>query len=292
MGLCRVYLCRINTSVMENKKVWFITGASKGLGLTLVKRLLNAGHKVAATSRSTTSLTSAVGFEGDAFLPLEVQLGSDEQVAVAIQQAQEKFGRIDMVVNNAGYGIGGSIEELSDKETRDSFEVNVFGTINVIRHVLPVMREQRSGHIINISSIAGIAPATGWPVYGATKHAVIGLTEVLAEDVKELGIKATVVAPGAFRTNFLNADSLVLSEKKLEAYANIRASHERYAKMSGNQAGDPEKAAKVMIELAEMTEPPLYLLLGSDAFSRAFVKLDLLAESYKQWEALTRSTDY
>ncbi len=277
---------------MENKKVWFITGASKGLGLTLAKQLLKAGHKVAATSRSNKSLISAVNFEGDAFLPLEVQLGSDTQVAAAIQQTEEKFGKIDVVVNNAGYGIGGSIEELSDQETRDSFDINVFGTINVIRHVLPILRKQRSGYIINISSIAGIAPATGWSVYGATKHAVIGLTEVLAEDVKDLGIKATVIAPGAFRTNFMNADSLVLSEKKIEAYANIRASHERYAKMSGNQAGDPEKAVSVMMELAEMEEPPLYLLLGSDAFSRAFAKLDLLAESYKQWEALTKSTDY
>jgi NAD(P)-dependent dehydrogenase (short-subunit alcohol dehydrogenase family) len=277
---------------MENKKVWFITGASKGLGLTLAKQLLQAGHKVAATSRNNKSLISAVNFEGEAFLPLEVQLGSDEHVAAAIQQTHERFGRIDVVVNNAGYGIGGSIEELTDRETRDSFEINVFGMLNVIRHVLPIMRQQGSGHIINISSIAGIAPATGWSVYGATKHAVIGLTEVLAEDVKALGIKATVIAPGAFRTNFLKADSLVLSEKKLDAYAEIRASHERYGQMSGNQAGDPEKAAKVMIELAEMPEPPLYLLLGSDAFSRAFVKLDLLAESYKQWEMLTKSTDY
>ena len=197
-----------------------------------------------------------------------------------------------MVVNNAGYGIGGSIEELTDKETRDSFDVNVFGTINVIRHVLPILREQGSGHIINISSIAGIAPATGWSVYGAVKHAVIGLSEVLADDVKDLGINVTVIAPGAFRTNFLNADSLMLSEKKIDAYAVIRASHERYAKMNGNQAGDPEKAAKVMIELTEMSEPPVYLLLGSDAYARAFSKLDLLASSYKQWETLTKSTDY
>jgi NAD(P)-dependent dehydrogenase (short-subunit alcohol dehydrogenase family) len=211
---------------MENEKVWFITGASKGLGLALAKQLLHAGHKVAATSRDTESLIKAINYEGNAFLPLGVQLGNDSQVAAAIQQTKEQFGRIDVVVNNAGYGIGGSIEELTDKETRDSFEINVFGMINVIRHVLPILRQQGSGHIINISSIAGIAPATGWSVYGAAKYAVIGLTEVLAEDVKALGIKATVIAPGAFRTNFLKADSLVLSEKKIDAYAEIRASHE------------------------------------------------------------------
>lgn len=277
---------------MEKKKVWFITGASKGLGLALAKQLLQIGHQVVATSRNITSLIKAVNFKGEAFLPLQVNLGSDQDVAAAIQHAQQTFGRIDVVINNAGYGIGGNIEELTDRETRDSFDINVFGTINVIRHVLPILRAQKQGHIINISSIAGIAPANGWSVYGAAKHAVIGLSEVLADEVRDLGIKVTVIAPGAFRTNFLQADSLVLSERKIEAYASIRASHERYAKMNGNQAGDPQKAAKVMMELVEMPEPPVYLLLGSDAYARAFSKLDLLATSYKQWEVMTKSTDY
>lgn len=277
---------------MENKKVWFITGASKGLGLALSKQLLAAGHQVAATSRNTKSLIDAVDFNGDAFLPLNAALGDDDSVAVAIQQAFRRFGRIDVVVNNAGYGIGGTIEELTDKEIRDSFDINVFGTINVIRHVLPIMRKQGTGHIINISSIAGITPTSGWSVYGATKHAVIGLTEVLADDVKALGIKVTLIAPGSFRTNFNNPDSLVLSENKIEAYTNIRNSLKRFAEMSGSQAGDPEKAAEIMIKLAEMPEPPLYLLLGSDAYMRAFNKLEQLATSYKQWEILTKSTDY
>ncbi|MCL4637640.1 MULTISPECIES: oxidoreductase [Olivibacter] len=282
----------MNTNNMENKKVWFITGASKGLGLALAKQLLQIGHQVVATSRNSTSLINAINFKGEAFLPLQVDLSSDQDVAAAIRQAHQTFGQIDVVVNNAGYGIGGSIEELTDKETRDSFDINVFGTINVIRHALPILRAQASGHIINISSIAGIAPAIGWSVYGAAKHAIIGLSEVLADEVKELGIKVTVIAPGAFRTNFLQTDSLVLSERKIDAYANIRASHERYTQMNGHQAGDPEKAAKAMIELAEMPEPPVYLLLGSDAYARAFSKLELLASSYKQWEALTKSTDY
>ena len=277
---------------MENKKVWFITGASKGLGLALSKQLLAAGHQVAATSRNTKSLIDAVDFNGDAFLPLNAALGDDDSVAVAIQQAFRRFGRIDVVVNNAGYGIGGTIEELTDKEIRDSFDINVFGTINVIRHVLPIMRKQGTGHIINISSIAGITPTSGWSVYGAAKHAVIGLTEVLADDVKSLGIKVTLIAPGSFRTNFNNPDSLVLSENKIEVYTYIRNSLKRFAEMSGSQAGDPEKAAEIMIKLAEMPEPPLYLLLGSDAYMRAFNKLELLATSYKQWETLTKSTDY
>ena len=277
---------------MENKKVWFITGASKGLGLVLARQLLATGHQVAATSRNTTKLSDAVQFDSESFLPLQVALGSDESVAAAIDQTRQRFGRIDVVVNNAGYGIGGTMEELTDKETRDSFDVNVFGLINVIRHVLPIMRKQGEGHIINISSIAGIAPTTGWSVYGATKHAVIGLTEVLADDVKALGIRVTLIAPGSFRTNFNNPDSLVLPERKIDAYADIHTSLERFAGMSGSQPGDPEKAAKVMIELAEMPEPPLYLLFGSDAYTRAFSKLELLSTSYKQSEILTKSTDY
>lgn len=277
---------------MENRKTWFVTGASKGLGLVLVKQLLMAGYQVAATSRNTVSLMEAVGFQGDAFLPLSVELHSDESVAAAIGQTERHFGRIDVVVNNAGYGIGGSMEELTDKEVRDSFDINVFGTIHVIRHVLPVMRRQGSGHIINISSIAGIAPSAGWSIYGAAKHAVIGLTEVMADDVRHLGIKVTLVAPGAFRTNFNNPDSLVLSQRKIDAYSEVRSLQEKFAAKSGTQAGDPAKAAKAMIEISEMAQPPLYLLLGSDAYARAFAKLDLLSSSYKEWEVLTKSTDY
>ncbi|MBT2623708.1 oxidoreductase [Chryseobacterium sp. ISL-6] len=277
---------------MENKKVWFVTGASKGMGLTLVKQLLQTGHKVAATSRNVKSLIDAVNFKGDSFLPLEVELVNDEAVSSSINMTYQKFGRIDVVVNNAGYGIGGTMEELTDKEVRNSFDVNVFGMVNVIRHVLPIMRKKNSGHIINISSIAGIAPTTGWSVYSATKHAVIGLTEVLAEDVNTLGINVTLIAPGSFRTNFNNPDSLVLSKNKIDAYASIRAAQERFAEMSGTQAGDPEKAAKVMMQIAEMDKPPLYLLLASDAYTRAFNKLELLNTNYKQWETLTKSTDY
>ncbi|RYG03037.1 MAG: SDR family NAD(P)-dependent oxidoreductase, partial [Chitinophagaceae bacterium] len=158
--------------------------------------------------------------------------------------------------------------------------------------VLPGMRARRSGCILNISSIAGIAPGLGWSAYGAAKHAVIGLTEVLAEDVKSLGIKATVVAPGGFRTNFNNPDSVVFAEKQLEAYAGIRATHERFSENSGHQKGDPDKAAKVMIELAENPEPPVYLLLGTDAYERALKKLDLLNSEFTKSETITKSTDY
>ncbi|MUV04563.1 SDR family NAD(P)-dependent oxidoreductase [Flavobacterium rakeshii] len=277
---------------MESKKVWFITGASKGIGLTLAKQLLNAGHMVAATSRNTKKLSEAIGNSNNLFLPLKVELEKEKSILTAIQQTYKQFGKIDVVVNNAGYGIGGSMEELTDKEVRDSFDINVFSIISIIRNVLPIMRKQGTGHIINISSIAGIAPTKGWSVYGATKHAVIGLTEVLAEDVKKFGIKVTLIAPGSFRTNFNNPDSLVLSKNKIDAYSDIRNSLEQFTEKSGTQNGDPEKAAKVMIDITEMAAPPLYLLLGSDAYTRAFDKLELLSSNYNQWEKLTKSTNY
>jgi len=274
------------------KKVWFITGASKGLGLSLVNQLLKAGQSVVATSRNIDELKKAVNTNTEKFLPLAVNLADEKNVEEAVQATIAKFGRIDVVINNAGYGIGGSIEELTDTETRNSFDVNVFGTLNVIRKASPYLRAQHSGHIINIASIAGIAGATGWAVYAAAKSAVIALSEVLAEDLKEFGVKVTVVAPGAFRTSFLTPDSLILAANPIAEYEEVRAVHAKYLKMDGQQAGDPEKAAAAMISLASMPNPPLHLLLGNDAFQRANNKVEALTKEFKDWKAITISTDF
>ena len=277
---------------MDKAKTWFITGASKGFGLSLVKQLLAAGQNVAATSRNLANLVKAVGSSADNFFPLEVDLGNEDSVGCAINKTFNAFKKIDVVINNAGYGIGGSIEELTDKETRDNFEVNVFGTLNVIRMVMPYLRMQQSGHIINISSIAGIAPATGWAVYAATKFSVIGLSEVLAEDVKAFGVKVTVVAPGAFRTSFLTPESLTIAKHPIEAYQEVRASHTRYLKMDGQQAGDPDKAAAAIIDVVGEANPPLYLLLGGDAYDRAMNHLDKLEKEFRLNEEISRSMAY
>ncbi|UKT65572.1 SDR family NAD(P)-dependent oxidoreductase [Pedobacter mucosus] len=277
---------------MGVKKVWFITGASKGLGLSLVNQLLKAGHSVAATSRSEVELISAVNTNSEKFLPLVVDLSDELSVEHAINATIGQFGEIDVVINNAGYGIGGSIEELTDEETRNSFDINVFGTLNVIRKVSLQLRKQGFGHIINIASIAGIVGATGWSIYAATKAAVIALSEVLAEDVKAFGIKVTVVAPGAFRTNFLTPESLVLAKNPIDAYEDVRSVHARYLKMDGAQAGDPEKAAAAMIALASMPNPPVHLLLGNDALQRATAKNEALTKEYQDWKAITISTDF
>lgn len=274
---------------MNNKQVWYVTGASKGLGLALVKKLLSEGYRVAATSRNISSLAQAVG-TADNFLPLEVDLGNDASVAASMKATHEKFGSIDVVVNNAGYGIGGAVEELSRKEVADSFDVNVFATITVIQKAMPYLRAQRSGHIMNIASIAGLAGAVGWAVYAATKNAVIALSDVMAQDVKSLGIKVTAIAPGAFRTQFLSQESLALSENKIDDYVDIRASHTRYLEMDGKQIGDPVKAAEALIKLSLMPEPPVLLFLGSDAYTRASGKLNTMVEQLEQWKDISDST--
>ena len=277
---------------MPTPKTWFVTGASQGLGLTLVKRLLCEGHQVAATSRNKEALATAVGSDSATFLPLQVDLGSDDSVQQAITHTISAFGRLDVVVNNAGYGIGGSIEELTDAETRQSFDVNVFGTLNVIRQALPHLRAAGAGHLINISSIAALAGATGWAVYAATKAAVSAFTEVLAQDVASFGIKVTVVEPGSFRTNLLTAESLTMPQQPIAAYEDIRASHAKYLAMNGSQAGDPEKAAAAIIQLAAEANPPLHLLLGQDAYQRATHKLDVLRQNFETWQPLTLSTGF
>ncbi|QNF32834.1 SDR family NAD(P)-dependent oxidoreductase [Adhaeribacter swui] len=278
---------------MTTNKVWYVTGASKGLGLALVKKLLQAGYAVAATSRSKNNLIAAVGdFDANNFLPLAVDLTSETSITQSVQETQAFFGKIDVVVNNAGYGIGGAVEELSAAEIQQSFEVNVFAPIRVMQAVMPYFRAQKSGHIINISSIAGFSAAAGWSMYAATKFALTGLTEVTADDVQELGIKATVVAPGAFRTEFLTDDSLVFAEQQLDDYATIRRSHEKYRTMNGNQQGDPEKAAEALIALAENPNPPVRLFLGSDAYRRAQAKVNALAQELEENKAVTFSTDF
>jgi len=278
---------------METEKVWFVTGASRGMGLSLVKKLLEDGYKVAATSRKSRSLAEALGdFDRQQFLPLEVDLTSGESISKAFEKALGHFGRIDVLVNNAGYGIGGAVEELNQEEIRDSFDINVMAVIKTMQSVMPYFREQKSGNIINISSIAGFAPGIGWAMYAATKYAVTGLSEVMAEDVKEFGVKVTVVAPGAFRTEFLEESSLVFAENKIDGYHAIRASHGKYAAMNGAQAGDPDKLAQVLINLVQNPNPPVRLYLGSDAYHRAKDKIKLLSEELERNKDISSSTDF
>ncbi|GAB4016513.1 oxidoreductase [Spirosoma koreense] len=279
---------------MHNQQVWFITGASKGFGLELVGQLLEQGHRVAATSRDIAELRRAADTVSTDFLPMAVDLTTETSVARAIQTTIEQFGRIDVVVNNAGYGQLGSLEELTDAEARANFEVNVFGTLNVIRQVMPQLRKQQSGHILNLSSIAGITGAfPGWGIYCATKFAVEGLSESLAAEVAPFGIKVTLVEPGYFRTEFLSSGSLRVPQAQLDAYALVRQSEEAHQnQIRGNQPGDPVKAAAAIIQIAAETNPPLHLFLGQDAYDLAKLKIRALQDDLTQWKALTVSTGF
>lgn len=277
---------------METKKVWFVTGASKGLGLALVKKLLENNYRVAAATRNAQSLISEIGETSDVFLPIELNLTDNDDVQSAIAKAMEHFGQLDVVVNNAGYGQIGTLEELTDEEARANFDVNVFGTLNVIRNTVPYLREQKSGHIFNISSIGGYAGNfPGWGIYCATKFAVAGLTEALAEEIKEFGVHATVVYPGYFRTDFLSKDSVKTPENPIQVYETARNSEQAHLnEINGNQPNDPEKGAAAIITLSEEQNPPVHFLLGSGTAEFLDNKIKTITGDAKLWETLTVST--
>ncbi|WP_413670289.1 oxidoreductase [Mucilaginibacter sp. Mucisp86] len=277
---------------MENNKVWFVTGASKGLGLALVKKLLSEGYKVAATSRNLSDLNKAVDAHNGQFLPLAVNLTNEDSVQEAVELAVKAFGKIDVVVNNAGYGLLGGIEELTDREARDNFEINVFGSLNVIRKALPYLRAQKSGHILNISSIGGFTGAfAGGGIYCATKFAVNGFSETLSAEVAPFGIKVTIVQPGYFRTNFLSAGSLAVPQNQIADYQNVRDTVNFHQNdMDKQQVGDPEKAAAAMISITNEANPPLNLFLGEDAYGLVEKKLAFVQNELEAWKDLTLST--
>jgi NAD(P)-dependent dehydrogenase (short-subunit alcohol dehydrogenase family) len=279
---------------MNTQQVWFVTGASKGLGLSLVKQLLEKGFSVAATSRNIDDLRRAVGSAYDRFLPLAVDLKTETSVAEAITSTIDHFERIDVVVNNAGYGLLGSVEELTDQEARENFDVNVFGSLNVIRNVMPYLRAQQSGHVINISSIGGFTGAfPGFGIYCATKFAVEGFSESLAAESKAFGINVTVVEPGYFRTDFLSSSSLGVPTRQIEAYEAVRQSQAAHqTEIAGNQPGDPEKAVAALIQLASVENPPLHLFLGQDAYDMAYVKINAVQNDLETWKDVTISTGF
>ena len=274
--------------------VWFITGASKGVGHQLVTHLLKQGCRVAATSRVVAALTEAFGAASDRFLPLEVDLTSDHSVQAAIDKTVQTFGAIDVVVNNAGYAQQGSVEALSDDELRRNFEVNFFAPMAVLRHALPQLRRQRSGHIINISSIVGYQGGyAGWGSYVASKFALSGLTEALAAEVAELGIRATVVYPGPVRTDFLSSGALAVAKRQIDDYAEAKASLDLHLDtLHGHQAGDPDKLALLIIQAATVESAPLHLFAGKIANELAAAKASAVAKDLDAWRGSSEATDF
>ena len=269
---------------------WLITGISRGLGQALAEAALARGDVVVGTTRNGKSAIAAS--RGTLHvLPLEV--GDAPAIESTVAKAFELAGGLDVIVNNAAYGLLGAIENASDAEMARLFEVNVFGTFRVVRAALPKLRAQGRGPIINLTSIAGRAPMAGSGLYAATKSAVEGLSESLAKEVGPLGIKVTAVAPGAFRTDFLSSHSIRKSLPASDAYADsVGQTMSRLDAMAGNQSGDPARAAQALLAVVDVKQPPLHVLLGSDALRRARENLDTLIEEMDRWEEVTRGTDF
>ncbi|MBQ5947602.1 oxidoreductase [Massilia sp. ST3] len=272
-------------------KTWFITGASRGFGLLIAKAALAAGDKVVATARQPQAVIDAVGAHED-LLALALDVTDEHAAVAAAGEALARFGRIDVLVNNAGYGLLGAVEESSADEVRRIYETNVFGLLNVTRAVLPAMRRQRAGHVINFSSLGGYAAYHGWGVYGSTKFAVEGLSEALAQELQPLGVHVTVVEPGFFRTDFLDASSLSSTAARITDYAaTVGAMREFAAGANHRQPGDPHKLASAIVVLAESPRPPLRLQLGSDTVERVRAKHLAVERELRAWQALAVSTD-
>ncbi|GAB2622932.1 oxidoreductase [Emticicia sediminis] len=276
---------------MSKQKVWFITGASKGMGLEVAKTVLAKGGKVIATSRSLNEQIDSISEASANFLPLKVDITNEEEVKLAIEKGIEAFGEIQVVLNNAGYNHLGNIEELSDAEFRETMNVNVFGMTNVIRHILPHLRKQKSGHIINTSSMMGYMsyPANG--SYSASKFAVIGLSEALAQEVAPFGIKVTILAPGTFRTSFMSESSLAIAKNKIDDY-NLEQQVEIFRSYDGKQLGNPAKLAEVLYEISNLPEPPLHLPLGTDSYQSIIEQRKKEAIELEKWKELSLSTDF
>lgn len=273
------------------KKVWFITGASRGFGEKITKAALENGNAVVATARNPKDLTEK--FHSPFLFPVKLDVTNEEEVKVAIQAAINKFGQIDVLVNNAGFGLLGAVEEATDDEVKKLYNTNVFGLLHVIRAALPFMRREKSGHIINFSSVGGYRSGPGFGVYCSTKFAVEGISEALFEELKPLNIHVTVVEPGYFRTDFLDSSSLTTSKNIISDYASTSGKVRDKAKViSHHQPGDPDKLAGAIIELANSKNPPLRLPLGTDAIEAIEKKNKYVEEEMEKWRELASSTNF
>ena len=276
----------------HTKKVWFITGASRGIGAEIAAAALAAGDEVVATARDPGRIRERLG-ASESLLPVALDVTDERSVAAAVAAAIARFGRIDVLVNNAGYGLIGAVEESSAEDVRRLYETNVFGLLAVTRAVLPTLRQQRSGHILNLSSVGGYRSGAGFGVYCSTKFAVEGLSEALHAELAPLGIAVTIVEPGYFRTEFLEAQSVVETDASIPDYAETAGKVRAMAKsVSLQQPGDPLRLARVVVELSRAQQPPLRLPLGSDCVATLEAKNAFVAGELDAWRAVAISTDF
>ncbi len=276
----------------KNKKVWFITGCSTGFGRELAKELLETGYKVVVTARNVEKIQDLLEINKENALGLALDVNNEEQVKQTVAQAEKHFGAVDVLVNNAGFGYFGAIEESDEQEVRAMFETNFWGLASMTRAVLPKMRERKSGAIVNISSIGGFVsfPAVGY--YNATKFAVNGFSEALQKEVAPLGIKVIIVQPSGFRTDWAGR-SANDATVKIDDYAETAsANQDSIRSYSGNQPGDPVRAAKAIIKAVEAENPPHRLLLGKAALKNARLKLEELSKDFETWAETSEGADF
>jgi NAD(P)-dependent dehydrogenase (short-subunit alcohol dehydrogenase family) len=273
-------------------RVWFITGASRGFGARITAEALSRGDAVVAAARNPQAIEKQFG-KSERLVAVKLDVTNEAQAHEAAGIAVKAFGRIDVLVNNAGYGLLGGIEEASAEETQRVYATNVFGLLNVTRAVLPHMRRQRSGHVINISSVGGYTGYPGWGVYGSTKFAVEGISEALTAEVAPLGIRVTVVEPGFFRTDFLDDQSVVRTAQEIADYADTVGKTRSHAGAANHaQPGDPRKLAKAFMVLVDAKEPPTRLQLGSDTVARVQAKHAHVERELRAWRDVALSTDF
>jgi len=273
--------------------IWFITGASRGFGRRMVQAALAAGDSVIATARRPEAVTEAFPDAGDGLFVHALDVADQAQAEAAVAAGVERFGGVDVVINNAGYGVFGAVEEVSDDEVRAIFDTNVFGLLNVTRAVLPTLRAQGSGRIVNIGSSAGISVGAGRGIYGATKFAVEAVTEALRAELAPLGIKVTVVEPGSFRTDFLAHGDQRRPGTTIDAYAaTVGTLQQAIDANDGLQPGDPAKAVAAIRALAEADDPPVRLPLGSDSLALLEQKASSLRQTVDAERSRASATDY
>ena len=276
----------------DDTPVWLITGCSTGFGRELARLVLERGWRAAVTARDAGKVADLVEGREDRALALALDVDDRAQVTAAVRAAEDRFGRVDVLVNNAGYGYLAAVEEGEDDEIRAMFETNVFGLIAVTQAVLPGMRARGRGHIVNISSIGGLVSFAATGFYHATKYAVEGLSETLALEVAPLGIRVTIVEPGPFRTDWAGR-SIRQSATRLADYEATAGERRRQTEArSGSQPGDPVRGAEAIIAAVEAAEPPLHLVLGKPALALARAKLEALARDFDGWEVTTLGADF
>ena len=274
------------------KKVWFITGCSTGFGRALALEVLTKGEQVVVTARNTKDIQDIVDKYPTNAIALKLDVTIKEDITNAVKQTMDRFGQIDVLVNNAGIGYFASIEESEEAEIRKMFEINVFGLAHMTQAVLPIMRHQKRGHILNIASIGGLRSFPGVGFYNATKYAVDGLSEALYKEVSPLGIKVTIIAPSGFRTDWAGR-SAKEGAFTIKDYATTAEKNKGDIRgYSGNQPGDPVRAAKAMIAVTEAENPPLRLLLGVAALKGARLKLEELKNDFDTWAATSEGADF